>query len=1411
LLALLLVHANELVTTDHLVDQLFVGEGSEGGVNAVRVAVSRLRRLLDGGEEDGVLVTRPGGYVLQARPEQLDVARFEALLADGKQTLADGDAPAAANTLREALSLWRGPALADLSLLEFVQPEIRRLEELRLLALMERIDADLALGRHPELIPEIEALVASNPLQERLRGQLMLALYRAGRQADALAVYRATSELLRDELGLEPSRALQELERSILQQDRELDIERLAAKAVEDEVAVCPFKGLAFFDRSDAEYFCGRERLVGDLVARCAQETLVGIVGPSGMGKSSVLRAGLLPALAAGVLPGSDRWRQFLLRPGERPRAELMRVLGVDGIEVALAGLAPGDRMVLAIDQLEELFTVCNDDGERAGFLEQLSAAARDHDRRALVLVSLRADFYGRCASYPEFAELLSRCHVLVGPMERNELARAIELPASRAGLQVERALVDALVGEVAGEPGGLPHLSTTLLELWRLRDGRVLRHAIYRASGGVRGAVARLAEDAYMRLDEADRPAARNIMLRLATGDEGSLVRCRLPRSELERLAGAERVLAVLTDARLVTTSDGELEVSHEALLREWPRFRGWLEEDRVGRRVHAHLAASAREWDARGRDPGDLYRGARLAAALDWAVERESELNASEREFLDASRAEAERETRRERRLNRRLRGLLFGVVILLLAAVAAGVVALVKQATASSEARVALARQLGEEAVNEPRIDRAMLLAREAVNLDRSPDTESTLLATLLRSPQAIGTFTVPIDARPQAVTVSPDGKTLVVPDNNGNLLFYNAATRAFERSRTVGTAPEPVFYSPDGSLMVEVPSAPAIVVRDAHTLGVVKTLEIGDPAFQTQPTLDNPDTGHLISPDDRTVYYAYWVITPAGAFKAAYLDRWSLPSGRALPTVPLGNGPISMRLIDRGADLAVINDTGLHVYDAHTFRQLRTVPFHLPQGLGRATISPDGQTATIGSTTGSVSFVDLRTGVVTPGAGGHGALVTTVVYSPDGRTVVTAGNDDQVRVWDPRTATTLAVLTGHSGDVHGAAFSPDGRTLYTASLDGVLFEWDLGGTRRFGRPFTIGPPLQCCPPDNPGTTPLAVAPEGSQFAARIGTSAIGLFSARTGQRQAQFTVPARLGIPTAIAWSPTAPELAVAGHNGTVELWNVADRPRLVSTFVGLGPRVGLPEAIQAVAFSPDGHLLAGTDISHTSGPRPPNGYLAMWRVGTGALLRLPRELGSAGDSVAFSRSGRTLAVGLDAGPVLLLDVASGKLLRTLRPIGSGEQLGTIALAFAPQGTLATGSWSGVVQLWDPGTGQHVGHPVLVAAAPAGSIAFDPTGRRFATTGGADGTVKMWFTDSLQQEGASLSQTTGGWGNAQFTADGKELIAVHDDGEGTIWPATLPAWEQHACAVAGRNFTREEWARFVSGRSYSPICS
>ena len=1420
LLAILLVHANKTVSTERLIEQLFArsASGAGNGANAIHVAVSRLRRSLGDGA-GAMLLTSRGGYALELEPEQLDAAMFESLLEQGRDLLARGDPSGASVRLGEALGLWRGPPLADLAAVEGVQAEVRRLEELRLLAEMERIDAELELGHAAEVVVDLERLTAQAPLQERLRGQLMLALYRSGRQADALACYREACARLRDELGLTPGAELRELERMILHHDAGLGGDR----AVQGAAVVCPFKGLAAFESSDAEFFCGRDRIVSELIARLAEWPLVGILGPSGIGKSSLLRAGVLPALRAGGLPGSSGWRQVLLRPGKQPVRDLERSLG-GPVDESATRLGRGERLVVAVDQLEELFTVCEEENERAEFLERLVAAAGDHERRVLVLCTLRADFYGRLSAYPRFAELLSRSHALVGPMDRAELREAIERPASRAGLEVEDGLVEVLVAEVADEPGSLPLLSTTLLELWQARDGRVLRLQGYRATGGVRTGVARIAEAAYTRFSGGERRVVRDVLLRLADLGEGVPERRLVQLTELEGIPGARRVLDALIDARLVTVGAGTVELSHEALLREWPRYRAWLDEDRVGRQLHAHLRVAATEWAARGRDPGDLYRGARLAAALEFRSQHPGRMDRLEREFIGASRLESERESGRQRAQNRRLRALLVGAGVLLVLTVVAGVIAVVGAQRASSDARlalseahVALGRQLGVEALGEPRLDLAALLAREAVALDRSPQTEGALLSTLLRAPAVLGTFPLPTNSTPH-VAVSPDGRTVAVSDSvAGTVGFYDARTRAQKGPELSDFAgDQPPVYSADGSLLVY-SSNSSLVVRDARTLALRQRLSIGPP-FSQQLAADIPEGSTLVAPDGGTVYYAYWLLDPTGQPGQAYLSRWSLPSGQELGTVKLGVGALlAVRLIDAGTRLMVVTTRHIVAYDAATMQRLSEVAIRpVPLLPSAAAISPNGTTITIGSQNGSVSFVDGATGVRSAGIHGDSGPVASVVYAPNGATVMTAGDDGRVIIWDPRTVVEQSVLSGPAGHVQDEQVSPDGSTLYTADIGGVVLEWDLTGTRGFGQSATLGGGLPCCDPVSPPATALAVSPDGTQFAVPTGAGTVGVFSTATLRREMSFTIGSAGDPITALAWSPAGGTLAVGAHGGVVQLWSLAGAPRLERSLAGLAPVPGQIEAIQSLAFSPDGQLVAASDksVGSTIEHRlvSPVAMMAIWNVGTGVMLTSPAQLGAndgsdGSDVVAFSPNGRLLAASLLTGGVRVFDAVDGRMLRTLSDPGDE----TVSLAFAPNASvLAAGTAGGTVELWNPDSGKRLAPPLLADSSGIADVAFDPTGQRFAITGSQDGTVKVWLTASLEQEGPRLGADPNSTAAAAFEPSGAGLLVVDSQGGAFTWPMSLTTWERRACSLAGRNLTRAEWAEYVAGRHYASVC-
>ncbi len=1123
LLAMLALHAGSTVSSERLIGGLWAEPPPATATKLVQLHVSQLRKAL--GAQD--LLTRGRGYELRLGPEDLDVSRFQRLVAAGRP--------------REGLALWRGPPLDDVAGEPFAAAEINRLEELRLAAVELAIEHDLAAGRHRECVGELERLVLEEPLRERLHAHRMLALYRSGRQADALEAYRHARAVLVEASGVEPGTELRHLHEAILRQDSALaaapliarrvaraasriEAERPELRLAEDDMAanvfelqaararhetdarvvVCPFKGLASYDVEDAEYFFGRERLVAELVARLTGAGLTAIVGASGSGKSSVLRAGVLAALAGGVLPGSERWPSAVLRPGEHPLQELDRV-SPDG----------DGRQVIAVDQFEELFTLCSDERERAAFAAALCERAR---HRAIVLIAIRADFYGHCAEHPELARRLAASNVLVGTMRRDELRRVIELPARRAGLEVDAELTDVLLADVEGRPGGLPLLSTALLELWQHRDGQRLRMSAYEHAGGVQGAVARLAERAYERLEPERRPVARRIFMRLAgDGDQDAVVRRRVPTAELDG-DGVAEVLTVLADERLVTLGEDEVEVAHEALLREWPRLRGWLEEDAQGRRLRAHLREAARGWDEAGRDPGELYRGARLAAALEWAAAHDGEPNAVERDFIAASRAASQRS-------QRRLRAVVAGLGVLLALAVVAGAVALDQRAGARREATAAEAQRLGARALVEDDLDLSLLLARQGVELDDTPQTRDNLLAALLRTPAAIGVLRGDGD-RVIDLDVSPDERTLAFLDTDGTLSLVDLRTRrpigaAVQLPGHVGiidalVTSDHVQFSPDGTRLAVGGQEP--VVLDTRTRRVVAELDHAGVFVYAQE----------FSPDGRTI-----MAVVADPFVSSTLQRFDASTGKPVGSARVVSNLLVTMLVSGDGRRVVTSstETDTVVHDATTLRPLR----RWPRRPTRSALSPDGRTLLLGGADGSVGFLDLRRGTVREASAGHDSPVERAAFSPDGTSAVTAAADSRILVWDVERASVREALTGHSGQVSGLEFSDDAETLYSSGLDSKVVFWDLAGSQRIGRPFAI--------PDNEDSPRFSLRHDGRELAIGDDDGTIALIDARTLRPRSTFRATPRGRSP---AWA-TSPARACSSSAERTASWPSSIRP------------------------------------------------------------------------------------------------------------------------------------------------------------------------------------------------------------------------------------------------------------------------
>lgn len=1542
-LAMLALRANSAVSADELMEGLWGEHPPASAPKMVQQYISQLRRLLAEGDAGAVsILTRGRGYELRIAPDDVDAECFVRLVSRG--------------SARQALSLWRGTALDDLADEPFAAVEIRRLQELRLDALEQAIEADLADGRHGELIGELEALISEHPLSERLHGLLMLALYRSGRQAEALEAYRRARRQLVDDIGIEPGPDLQRLHEAILHHDASLDapprrelppelragspmfgreaelarlrgawaralegcgstvvIEgppgsgrtRLAAELAgevrekgglvllssdapprglrpalvihddpgpsgpdEDPVlrvvtgaaaappgaerivlgplgaqaigaiarlygqehaaewlaersgglpaeahriasawareeaerhvitealrtadereelrqaerrlsgrvaelqsmrerterpdarsaaVVCPYKGLASFDRDDADFFFGRDRLVAEMVARLVGAPLLGIVGASGSGKSSVLRAGLLAELAKGVLPGSSGWTQVLMRPGEHPAATLQR----------LAPKAPSDRRVLiAVDQFEEAFTVCRDPSERAAFIGALAGAAKDPERDVTVLLAVRADFYGRCAEYPALGALLGANQLLVGAMRRDELRRAIEMPAQRARLHVEPELADALLADTADEPGALPMLSTALLELWQHRDGDRLSLAAYERTGGVRGAVARMAERAYARLDPIEQGAARRILLRL-TGDAGvgAHVRRRVPLAELE--GEGEGVLEALADSRLVTLSEGTVEVAHEALLQEWPRLAGWLEEDAAGRRVHAHLIEAAREWTEDG-NRGDLYRGARLASALEWRAEHEPELNATERRFLDASRLASER-------ARRRMQLVLAAVTALLVVAAVAAIVALGQRGRARDEARAAEAQRLGAQALNTDAVDLSLLLARQGVALDDDRATQLNLLAALRRSPAVVGAMRPGISGL-TSIEQPAGGRVLAVSDIDGGTAFLDPASRrrlAVHRA-SAGATGSPLASAPDGSRVAEIGldfQGAFIDVFDSRSRQLVSELRQAIFAATPESAVFSPDSGELLMQGenaDGTNHLWRWDVRGEGQLRADV----QLPGAHSLLLGFAG----SKLLTYSAGERAVV------VRDPTTLRAQRR--FRLPAGVTGLVPSSGEVAMAVGD--GSLRLLDLRSGRVRTARGRHDAPVTAIAFSPDGRTLVTAGRDGRLIVWDVRTASAVESLeTGAAGTIEGVALTPDGRTAYTAGRDGTVLMWDLQGSRRFERPLR----------DQGGRLLLGralVAPAGAaRFGAVDDRGAIDLFDSRSLRPTGRI----RLGggrRAVAAAISPDGRTLAVTDRGGRVQFWDLRDRRP-----AGGAVYAHAYEA-QAVAFSGNGRWLVtgGFDT-----------IVHLWDARS-HRLRNTLVISAAAD-LSLNPQGTLLAVTLGdqnfTGGLRVLSVPDLKVVRQLP-----APFGTVG-RFTPDGrSLIYGDRQGRIWIYDTRSWKLRGRP-LDLTSPVQTADVSPDGRTLATTS-VDGKVGLWDLPSRRPIGGDQPGTAGDLVGAGFIDGGRQLVVLHDRG-GFAWDLRPASWEQHACAVAGRTLTRAEWKSALGDRPYAPAC-
>jgi WD40 repeat protein len=1094
-------------------------------------------------------------------------------------------------------------------------------------------------------------------------------------------------------------------------------------------VETCPYKGLAAFEEDDSAYFFGRERLVGELAARTVQVGLLGVVGASGSGKSSVIAAGLLPSLQAGLLPGSEQWRRAYMRPGEHPMEELRNALSneaPDPLAVAVADVPVDGRLVLVVDQFEETFTICASEEECAGFIDALTDAATAWPERVVVILAIRGDYYGHCAMKPQLARALAANHVLMGPLSRDELRRAIELPARRTGLRVESALTDPLVEEVADEPGGLPLLSTALVELWHAREDGWIRMEAYKRTGGVRGAVSRLAESSYGQLSEREQEAARRVFLRLvATGEGDAPTRRRVSLEEfdLDRDSAAAGVLARLTQDRLLTIGEGAVEVAHEALLREWPRARAWLDEDAQGRNLRQLLTQASRQWQSGGQEPSELYRGARLSGALDWSAEHAAELNELEREFLGESRQASEREADRQRRTNRRLRGLLVGVAVFLIVALVAGVLALVQQGSARRSARaaerdsrIATARELAAAAVASLDHDseRSVLLAMQAVKTTRTAD--GTVLPeaeeALHRAVQADRLLLTIHTGTSAVVRFNPDGTRLISPGlEPGTAQIFDASTGALVRTLH-GQGSDPlshVNWSPDGRFIATASRTDASTeIWDAESGSKLHRLTVrsGDPVCCWEE----------FSPDGSVLTTDVWDGT----------ERiWDTSTGKQLAVLD-GGGPKAFS--PDGKDLWL----GTCVGDWSTPKKWPRLCVDLGPDTGVTDLSwsSTGDRVATSTTNGTVILWNARTGhqemTVVPGRG----EIRDIELSPGGDQLATGFGDGTADVWNlTHSGAELAlVLAGHEAGIQSMKFTPDGARLATASEDGTVKVWDVtlraGGERG----------------TQPGSGALAASPTGNMLAIGRADGSVAIEDAHTGA--VRRTIPGEGKPVVRLAFGAKTSTLAAAWDDGTLEVLDPRSGDELA--------KLRSPTPIDAMALDPRGSKVAAIsgDIAR------------IWDVATGQPMH---TLHGVHDTLAFSPDGRLLAVTF--APNLTgneaIQVWNTSTWSRIRTVTWPGRVWAYTVTFGPDGSrLYTAGLDGNVRA----IGTKTWRPILRMSANLGriwAIATSSDGKMLATA--SEGGLQLWDV-AARRVLFGLSERSLGRGSAiGFSADGSRLLA------------------------------------------------
>lgn len=1125
-----------------------------------------------------------------------------------------------------------------------------------------------------------------------------------------------------------------------------------------------PYKGLYHFDENDAEIFFGREDLTAALVEKLktnveSDQRFLAIIGASGSGKSSLVRAGLIPSLR--WQQPSSGWPVIIMTPTERPLEAMADVInnqtvpqrsrqemikdftnhahGLEQVLVKHAQVSGAANFPLVVDQFEELFTLCRDEKEQAAFVNNLLTAALHPGGVAIVIIVLRADFYAHCARYGALRQALSQHQVYIGPMTGAELRRAIEEPAFAGHWELEPGLTDLMLHDIgadrdqAPEPGALPLLSHVLLETWHRRRGRMLTLSGYTASGGVQGAITETAEAVFCdQLESEERDVARQIFLRLtALGDDASTADTRR-RVGFEELSFKQTdqqtvqvVLKTLADARLVTLDQDTAEIAHEALIRAWPTLRNWLEEDREGLRMHRHLTESAKEWEASGRDESMFFRGARLAQAAEWAQSNPQQLNAQEQTFLDASleaaqREQAEREAQRQRELD------------------------------AARKLAEAERQRAEDQSLSAQRLQRrawqlagllalALILAGAATVFGQQANFNSrlanqNLIAAQTAEQRAISQQATAESERGRAENERQraEAETLRRAAAEAQAVLeretaQQQARLAFSRE-LAAAAVSNLQVDPERSLLLAMQA-----LENADTLEARNSLRRALPELHILRTIPahRQTPGVAYSPDG-TLLASIGTESP--------VKIWDAASGEqqlSLPFDPAGFG-MAVDFSPDGTQVAVLTTRQVIVWALPAGQPVLDLSADLSGAtIIHASFSPNGKRLAVSTMDGVPRIWDLVTGKQVFVLYGHTKICDAIDFSLDGTLLATGDQAGVVKIWEAATGQELLSF-GKGGVIHDLAFSPDGKRLATANEDGTLMIWDPAT----GRELLSLPRMS-------GMYGVTFLPDSQRLVTAHQDGTAKMWEATSGQLL--LTLAGHVSTVISVSTSPDGAYIATGGYDGMLKIWEAAPGKEVQT----LGAHA---DQVWEIRYTLDGSRLATVSV---------DGSVKLWDPLTGELL-LELNPGSPLTSLAFSLDGKRLAAGGMDGSISVWDSATGQDLMKV----NGHQGLVTGVAFSPDGErLVSGSWDATEKVWEISTGKEIvtytGHTIGFGSG----IAISPDGQT-VFSGGADGFGRQWDIGTgqeIQKFSAAGREVYG----VALSPDGSLLALGLQDGEVDVW--------------------------------------